>query len=145
MMSNPWIAMTVLCVGAWAGLPRTTGPYVQSQTAPGLETPGLQIVDAPMTDLSEDPGLVRLQDLSGLLPAGRSMQWSAQAPDEEDMASLHAQSTDSLQGMSWTLPKGIQALHLREGQAQIIEEPDRWRVVAGPGRRLAVHWQQRRS
>lgn len=98
-----------------------------------------------MSAAVEGQGLAGLQDLSGPLSGRRSVQWSAQAPDEEDMASLHAQSTDSLQGMTWTLPKGIQALHLREGQAQIIEEPEQWRVVAGPGRRLAVHWQQRRS
>ncbi len=93
----------------------------------------------------EGKGLADLQDLSRPSSGSRSVQWSAQAPDEEDMASLHAQSSDSLEGMTWTLPKGIQALHLREGQAQIIEEPEQWRVVAGPGRRLAVHWQQRRS
>lgn len=93
----------------------------------------------------EGKGFAEVQDLSGPLSGPRSVQWAAQAPDEEGMASLHAQSTDSLQGMTWTLPRGIQALHLREGQAQIIEEPEQWRVVAGPVHRLAVHWQQRRS
>lgn len=140
MMSNPWIALTVLCVGALASQPRPVVLNLGSQTEPIPERS-----DAPMAAVLEGKGLAQLQDLSGPLSGSRSVQWSAQAPDEEDMASLHAQSTDSLQGMSWTLPKGIQALHLREGQAQIIEEPDQWRVVAGPGRRLAVHWQQRRS
>ena len=140
MMSNPWIALTVLCVGALASQPRPVVLNLASQTEPIPEKSGV-----PMTTTLEGKGLAQLQDLSGPLSGSRSVQWSAQAPDEEDMASLHAQSTDSLQGMSWTLPKGIQALHLREGQAQIIEEPEQWRVVAGPGRRLAVHWQQRRS
>ncbi len=140
MMSNPWIALTVLCVGAFASQPRPVVLNLASQAEPIPEKS-----DAPMATTLEGKGLAQLQDLSGPLSGSRSVQWSAQAPDEEDMASLHAQSTDSLQGMSWTLPKGIQALHLREGQAQIIEEPEQWRVVAGPGRRLAVHWQQRRS
>lgn len=140
MMSNPWIAMSVLCMGAFASLPYPMDSHLASQAEAVLER-----LDAHRAAPTDDTGIARLQDLSGTLNGPRSVQWSAQAPDEEDMASLHAQSTDSLLGMSWTLPKGIQALHLREGQAQIIEEADHWRVVAGPGRRLAVHWQQRRS
>ncbi len=140
MMSNPWIALTVLCVGAFASQPRPVVLNLASKAEPIPERS-----DPSMAAALEGKGLADLQGLSRPSSGSRSVQWSAQAPDEEDMASLHAQSSDSLEGMTWTLPRGIQALHLREGQAQIIEEPDQWRVVAGPGRRLAVHWQQRRS
>lgn len=138
-MSQPWIPLTALCVGALISLPRSLMP---PSVAAFKETGQALQRSIPLVQ-AEAPQVVPLQDLSNPPPQGRTVQWDAQAPDEDGMASLHAQSTDSLAGMTWLLPRGIQALHLREGQAQLIEEPHQWRVVAGDVHRLAVHWQQR--
>ncbi len=138
-MSQTWIPLTALCVGALISLPRSLMP----PNVAAFEETGQALQRSIPLVQAEAPQVVPLQDLSNPPPQGRTVQWDAQAPDEDGMASLHAQSTDSLAGMTWLLPRGIQALHLREGQAQLIEEPHQWRVVAGDVHRLAVHWQQR--
>ena len=138
-MSQPWIPLTALCVGALISLPRSLMPT--SVAALEETVPTLQQRIPPAQ--AEAPAMAPLQDLSNPPPKGRAVQWDAQAPDEDGTASLHAQSSDSLAGMTWVLPRGVLALHLREGQAQFIEEPHQWRVVAGDVHRLAVHWQQR--
>lgn len=62
------------------------------------------------------------------------------------MARLHAHSATSLQGMTWVLPKGkAQGLHLSVGQAEIVEDPDQWRVIAGDVQQITLHWQQRQE
>ena len=138
MMANPWIALTVLCVGTLMSLPHPPPPA----TALTARSPDPSEVVAPADAGAIMPG-ARLQDLS-LTPQGRHLlQWDVQAPDEDGMVSLQAHSTDSLAGMTWILPGGIQALHLREGEAELIEEPGQWRVIAGDVHRLAVHWQLR--
>ncbi len=138
-MSQPWIPLTALCVGALISLPRSLMP----PSVAAFEETGQAMQRSTPLVQAEAPQVAPLQDLSNPPPQGRTVQWDAQAPDEDGTASLHAQSTDSLAGMTWLLPRGIQALHLREGQAQLIEEPHQWRVVAGDVHRLAVHWQQR--
>ncbi|MFM8575718.1 MAG: hypothetical protein ACKOBF_07560 [Limnohabitans sp.] len=138
-MSQPWIPLTALCVGALISLPRSLMP----PSVAALEETGQALQRSIPLVQAEAPQVAALQDLSNPPPQGRTVQWDAQAPDEDGTASLHAQSTDSLAGMTWILPRGILALHLREGQAQFIEEPHQWRVVAGDVHRLAVHWQQR--
>lgn len=138
-MSQPWIPLTALCVGALISLPRSLMP----PSVAAFEETGQALQRSIPLVQAEAPQVVPLQDLSNPPPQGRTVQWDAQAPDEDGTTSLHAQSTDSLAGMTWLLPRGIQALHLREGQAQLIEEPHQWRVVAGDVHRLAVHWQQR--
>lgn len=138
MMANPWITLTVLCVGTLMSLPRSQHPAGDL----ALELPD-QTWEVSVRPAQAEPQSQPLQDLSNYPYRHREVRWDAQAPDEDGMASLHAHSTDSLIGMTWILPRGIQALHLREGQAQLIEEPDQWRVVAGDVHRLALHWQQR--
>ena len=138
MMANPWITLTVLCVGTLMSLPRSLPPT--SDLALELPDKTLEVLVRPA---QAEPQSQPLQDLSNYPYRRRVVQWDAEASDEDGMASLHAQSTDSLSGMTWILPRGIQALHLREGQAQLIEEPNQWRVVAGDVHRLALHWQQR--
>ena len=134
-MSQTWIPLTALCVGALISLPRSLMP----PSVAAFEETGQALQRSIPLVQAEAPQVAPLQDLSNPPPQGRTVQWDAQ----DGAASLHAQSTDSLAGMTWLLPRGIQALHLREGQAQLIEEPHQWRVVAGDVHRLAVHWQQR--
>lgn len=138
MMANPWIALTVLCVGTLISLPHRQPPA----TALALHSPDPARMLNPADATALMPG-ARLQDLSDRPERQHLLQWAVQAPDEDGMASLQARSSDSLAGMTWILPGGIRALHLREGQAELIEEPGHWRVVAGDVHRLAVHWQQR--
>ena len=87
-----------------------------------------------------------MQHMADFLDRRLAVQWQAQAPAEGDMAWLHAHSPDSLQGMTWILPKGrVQGLHLSAGQAQIVEDPHQWRVIAGDVRQITLHWQQRQE
>lgn len=137
MMVNPCIPLSVLCLGMLLSLPRT-----EQAASTAAVTPPEPVWPAPPQQAWSATSAPQLQDLSEQHGRRRQLQWDALAPDEDGMASLQARSTDSLAGMSWILPRGIQALHLREGQAEFIEEPGHWRVVAGDVQRLAVHWQQ---
>ena len=70
------------------------------------------------------------------------MYWQL-LPSDGDMTGLQADSPQSLQGMTWLLPKGsARGLHLSAGQAQIIEDAEGWRVVAGDVQHLALRWQR---
>ena len=85
-----------------------------------------------------------MDSMAEFLDRRLSVQWQLQLSDDSDMASLHARSTQSLQGMTWVFPKGAaQGLHLLSGQAQIVEDPHQWRVIAGDVHVLALGWQQR--
>ena len=151
MMTKPWIALTALCVGTLAGLPRWLPGSAQARPEPDPVRAEVQaeLQAQVQAEVQTPQGLhghaqaMPLQDLSNDPYRRRAMAWTSQPPDEDGMASLQAQSSESLNGMTWILPGGIASLHLREGQAQLIEEPGQWRVVAGDVRRLALHWQQR--
>ena len=83
-----------------------------------------------------------MQAMADFLDRRLAVQWQVQRPDDGDMARLHAHSPQSLQGMTWVFPKGsVKGLHLSEGQAQIVEDPQRWRVIAGDVRQITLHWQ----
>ena len=87
-----------------------------------------------------------MQQMADFLDRRLAAQWEMQAPADGDMARLHAQSPQSLQGMTWVFPKGrVQGLHLSAGQAQIIEDPQQWRVIAGDVHQITMHWQQRQE
>lgn len=87
-----------------------------------------------------------MQALADFLDRRLAVQWQIQAPADGDMARLHAHSATSLQGMTWVLPKGkAQGLHLSVGQAEIVEDPDQWRVIAGDVQQITLHWQQRQE
>lgn len=85
-----------------------------------------------------------MAELADFLQRRQAVQWSLDPGDPNRLASLSAHSSQSLQGMSWVFPPGTaSALHLGEGHAEIIEEPDgRWRVVAGDVRQLTLYWQR---
>jgi len=83
-----------------------------------------------------------MRDLVPFLERRLAVRWQL-LPSDGDMAGLRADSPHSLQGMTWRLPKGsARALHLSAGQAQIIEDAEHWRVVAGDVHHLALHWQR---
>ncbi len=87
-----------------------------------------------------------MQQMADFLDRRLAVQWQMQTPADGDMARLHAHSPQSLQGMTWIFPKGrVQGLHLSVGQAQIVQDPDQWRVIAGDVRQLTLHWQQRQE
>jgi len=84
-----------------------------------------------------------MQGMADFLDRRLQVQWRLQPAADGSMAALHAHSAQSLQGMTWVFPKGVvTGLHLGEGQAEIIEDTDRWRVVAGDVRSLTLRWQQ---
>ena len=87
-----------------------------------------------------------MQQMADFLDRRLAAHWEMQAPSDGDMARLHAQSPQSLQGMTWVFPKGrVQGLHLGVGQAQIIEDPQQWRVIAGDVHQITLYWQQRQE
>ena len=87
-----------------------------------------------------------MQAMADFLDRRLAVQWQVQMPAEGEMARLHARSADSLQGMTWVFPKGrAQGLHLSVGQAEIIEDPHQWRVIAGDVHQITLHWQQRQE
>ena len=87
-----------------------------------------------------------MQPLVEFLDRRLAVQWRLQMPADGELARLHAHSQHSLQGMTWVFPKGAaRGLHLSEGEAQIVEDPDQWRVIAGDVRQLTLHWQARQE
>lgn len=87
-----------------------------------------------------------MQPLAEFLDRRLAVQWRLQMPADGELARLHAHSQYSLQGMTWVFPKGAaRGLHLSEGEAQIVEDPEQWRVIAGDVRQLTLHWQARQE
>ena len=87
-----------------------------------------------------------MQSLADFLNRRQQVHWQLQMTPDSDAASLQAHSKQSLQGMTWVFPKGrTQGMHLLEGQAQIIEDAEQWRVIAGDVHHLSLHWQQRQE
>ena len=83
-----------------------------------------------------------MRDLVPFLERRQAVYWQL-LPSDGDMTGLQADSPQSLQGMTWLLPKGsARGLHLSAGQAQIIEDAEGWRVVAGDVQHLALRWQR---
>lgn len=82
-----------------------------------------------------------MAELAQFLDRRQAVHWTL-SPRDGDMAHLQADSPQSLKGMTWVLPKGsARGLHLSAGQAQIVEDAERWRVIAGDVHHLELRWQ----
>ena len=84
-----------------------------------------------------------MSELADFLARRQAVQWRFVPDSERSQASLSAHSAQSLQGMTWVFAAGTtRNLHLSDGSAEIIEQPDGgWHVVAGDVRQLTLHWQ----
>lgn len=84
-----------------------------------------------------------MSELADFLERRRQVHWAYTPAGDRTLATLRARSPHSLTGMTWVFPAGTgSALHLSEGSAQIVAEPDGgWRVIAGDVRQLTLHWQ----
>lgn len=85
-----------------------------------------------------------MSELADFMTRRQAVKWRFVPATEGSQASLSAHSTQSLQGMTWVLAAGTaRGLHLTDGSAEIIEQPDgSWQVIAGNVRQLTLHWQQ---
>ncbi len=84
-----------------------------------------------------------MQSLADFLDRRLKVQWQVQKTEDSDMVGLQARSTKSLKGMTWVLPKGLaQGIHVVQGQAEIVEDSNQWRVIAGDIHLLSVWWKQ---
>lgn len=82
--------------------------------------------------------------LADFLQRRQTVQWTLRPGAPGQSASLSAHCPQGLQEMTWVFPPGtVHSLHLSEGRADIIEQPDGgWRVVAREGPSLTLHWQR---
>lgn len=87
-----------------------------------------------------------MQSLADFLDRRLAVQWQMALSDGNTLASLQARSARSLQGMTWVFAKSAtQGLHLLEGQAEVVEDPHQWRVIAGDVQQLSLRWQHRQE